>query len=538
MKKALLISFLFFILALSFILFLTQGIPVHGAEIWNHKLFSIDKHLDDFFRIGTYKFDMEIRPLNYLRYQFLIPLIGYSSFVFHLSENIPFAVLIALIFFLCYKYTGNFWVGAGSALFYMINPVIYFAVGPNTLNLDILTQLLLLIAAMVFLEFYLNTEKYRNKGMGIFLQALMLFLIFLANNTKPSAKLIPFVILFFILANNLRRIKEFAAFLTLAMIIVVPVQPLLYLLGLPLKTDIAYNYLDEPGKVIRFLIYTNEYPSHYGPTLLFTIGIPFAILLIASLIYIFKNKRPLQVLESKTRVFASFFAFSFICNIVGMCITPYTRSPYYLNGILVSTAILMTLVLYWAISLINSSKARDIFIRVIFITFIATICSNGIKVLIIRGGHVSYFIAQENIGRYFEKNIRNALILGEVELFTQSRLNLKNSDKWAPPGYSEEQLKKIVGHPLDSGNIYMMMENYINIDGLINDDLERLKEGHPGYSIYLVKRGELKIDPAIKTEFVDVIYPRTDTLYDYFKDMLPFMKIRSRHVYNIYKVIE
>ena len=84
----------------------------------------------------------------------------------------------------------------------------------------------------------------------------------------------------------------------------------------------------------------------------------------------------------------------------------------------------------------------------------------------------------------------------------------------------------------------MVMENYSNIDGLTLEDLKQYKKIYPGYSVYLVKRGELKIDPAIKTEFVTNIYPKTNTLYDYFKDKMQFIKIYSRHVYKIYKVVE
>lgn len=546
MKKYLRGFLAFFCLAFVFISFLTQGIPLHSAELWIHKLNTLDKNLDDFFRVGMYNFDIETRPFSYLRYQALVSLVGFNSFVFHLTENIPFAALIAIIFCLAYKYTGSFWVGFGAGLFYMINPITYFTCGPNTMNLDLLVQLFLLLIAVIFLELYLRPQRHLHTA--FFWQMMMLFFLFMAVKIKAPSRLMPFVVLFFILVNDRRRAKEFAVFLTWSIIMVLPFQQVLRYLGIPVNTQVVYNYLDEPEKIIRFLFFTKEYPSHFGPTLLGVIGLPLVILFLICLVFNLKNKKSLELFYqnikdgqnkySETRKFIIFLAIFFFCCTIGMLITPYTRGPYYLNGILVPTVLLISTILHQSFLLAKHRKKQIIVGSVMLFIVFAMVGLNLFKVLILRGGHVSYFIAQENIGKYFEKNVRNALILGDVELLTQSRINLKNMEKWAPPGYSEEQLKKIAGHPLDSGNIYMMMENYINIDGLINDDLERLKKGHPGYSIYLVKRGELKIDPAIKTDFVDVIYPRTDTLYDFFKDMMPFMKIHSRHVYNIYKVIE
>src|SRR3989338_7446091 len=546
MKNRLWAYLIFFCLAFGFISFLTQGIPLNSAELWIHKLNTLDKNLDEFFRIGMYKFDIETRPFSYLRYQALISLVGFNSSVFHLTENIPFAALIVLIFYLTYKYTDSFLAGLWAGLFYMINPITYFACGPNTLNLDLLVQLFLLLTAAIFLGLYLHPQRYRNTA--FFWQMLMLLLLFLAVKTKAPARLMPFVILFFILIDNWRRVKEFAVFLTWAIIMVLPFQQILRYLGVPVNIQVVYNYFDEPGKIIRFLFFTKEYPSHFGPTLLGVIGWPIAVLFLICLAFNLKNKKALEVTYrnirdgqkkyEETKKFILFLAVFFFCCAIGMCITPYTRSPYYLNGILVPTVILIGVIFYQSFLLAKQRKKHALIGWIIFFAVFTTLGVNSLKVMILRGGHVSYFIAQENIGKYFEKNIRNALILGEVELLTQSRLNLNNTEKWAPPEYSREQLKKIVGHPLDSGNIYMMMENYLNIDELITEDLERLKKEYRGYKIYLVKRGELRIDPAIKTEFVAVVYPRTDTLYDYLKDKLPFIKVHSRHVYNIYKVTE
>jgi len=546
MNKRALAYLLIFFLAWAYISFFTQGIPLHSAELWLHTFNSLDKNLDDFLRIGTYKFDIETRPLSYLRYQALISFTGFNAFAFHLTENIPFAIFIALILYLTYKFTGNFTAGLGAALFYMINPVTYMACGPNTLNLDLFVQLCLLIITLIFLELYLHPERYRNYA-G-FWQAIMLLLLFLSIKTKAPGRLMPFVVLLFLLIDNRRRVKEFSLFLILGFIIVVPVQSILHYLGLPISQAVSYNYLDEPEKIVRFLFFTDEYPSRYGPTLLGVIGWPIAILFFISLIFNLKYKNRLQAIYINTsenqdkfreiKKVKLFLTVLFFCCVLGMVISPYTRSPYYLNGILWPTVILISITLYQALLLAKQRKKQAIIGWILFITVTGMLCLNFLKVLTLRGGHVSYFIAQENIGKYFEKNIRQALILGDVELLTQSRLNLTNVEKWAPAGYNQEQLKKIAGHTLDSGNIFMVMENYSNIDGLTLEDLKQYKKIYPGYSVYLVKRGELKIDPAIKTEFVTNIYPKTNTLYDYFKDKMQFIKIYSRHVYKIYKVVE
>jgi len=47
--------------------------------------------------------------------------------------------------------------------------------------------------------------------------------------------------------------------------------------------------------LIRFLFFTKEYPSHFGPTLLGVIGWPIAVLFLICLAFNLKNKKALEV---------------------------------------------------------------------------------------------------------------------------------------------------------------------------------------------------------------------------------------------------
>lgn len=440
------------IFAILIAMFLTQGIPISHTNLRGHLVGNTGRvattasllALVNIFQRDVGMFDRPIRDLTQKARYYIF---GYNSTGYHFLNALIFSLAIWMIFLFCYRYFCSALIGMFAGLFYIFSPPVWHQL-PTLEENSVLTELFVIIAFYLFLRYYLdNIKADRHPKRRFVLNNVAIFVATLLGiKTKGSASIIFPVLLIFILLDNRRRLRNYLGLLIALFVISVPILGIIMkLFGAEgLKSGIVLD----PHKIYKLIFVNPDYSPSFGPSL-FSTATPFLLILaiLGLIVFLFGQKlkklrlflpeKDFAIGENERRMFLFVILWALAAALLYIGYPPESE-PRYLVSVLVPFSILI------AFLIINlypyfQRRYRKYVGTVIVIFSLVVLCVNIRKIYQLRAAHWSYWIAQENVKHFLEKEekARNALILGEVELETLSQLNTTNRYIAVMPSRSE-----------------------------------------------------------------------------------------------------
>jgi len=426
--------------AVFYILFLTQGVPLLieaefpfglSDRFQNYKSTAeIISRMTKFIPSDLGYYD---RPVRVLLFRMAYPFLGLNPFGYYLIRAILAASIVLLIINLL---KGKGWMSICAGLFYLFAPPTFLQI-KDLPDIALVVEFLIFSCFYIFLRIYNDDNLKKNRIIFYSLQILIIFLSLIANGAKGNARIIPLVLLFFVIFDNRRKLLSF---LPLILLLFLNISPLDHFLRGPkglqqLAAELPYGI--DFSKIYQVVVFNTTHNTFFGNSLMGVAGILNILLIAGVMVYFFRKglseRFPLIFAQHKSskqdRTLAIFAGVWLFWTIAISILYSYVEPQRLINS-LVPAAILIFLFLYY---LMNLFKKRFKFIVGIFI-FASVILTEGIdlgKTLVIRCRNTSYLIAQNNINYFIEKveSARNSLVLvfGGGTRLTQANADTTNT---------------------------------------------------------------------------------------------------------------
>ena len=425
------------LLAIATAMFITQGIPISHTNLSGHlvgntgRKSSIEsfKALINIFQVDVGMFDRPIRDLTQ-KARFYI--FGLNAFGYHFLNAVILGLLIFMIYSFCCRYFNSMPLGLFASLLYICSPPVWHQI-PTLEENSVLTELFVILAFFIFLRGFFDSGKPNSRKKKVFLNILILIITLLGVKTKGSAKIIFPVIFLFILTTDHKRLREYFWLLIGLFFVTVPVAGIVLKIFNPRAVNNEVHL--SLAKVYRLIVINPDYSQSFGPSLIFSMTPFLMIMALAGLmVYILKrdssgNKSPIldQAINPRERRMFYFLILWFLACAFLYSGYPIESEPRYLISALVPAAIIISFLIIKLYRGWSGRFGKIIHAGVIIFCFVAFIL-NTYKIYQLRAAHWSYWIAQENVKFFIEKTegARGALVLGDIELETESQLNTTN----------------------------------------------------------------------------------------------------------------
>lgn len=458
--------------AILYFLLLTQGLPLLIESEFPFGLTD---------RFGNYKNNAEIfqkiakfvpdgldyydRPVRVLLFRTLYPFFGLNpSGYYFLRAGILALIVLLMVSLLKDKK----WIAVFAGLFYLFSPPVYLE-AVQLEDVGLVVELLTFLCFYLFLKIYLNEESRKNRITFYSWQMLIVFISLVANRAEGRARIIPLVLLFFILIDNWKKIGRYSFLLAALFLQVLPLGYFFKGSNILQQAVSELPYGIDFSKIYKLFISNPFHNTCFGASLSGVIGILNIWLIAAVILHVFRKKlvkkSPLIFNQSEiSRPDKALFCLAAVWlfwTVMTSIVYSYIE-PQRLSNSMIPASLLVFLALYY---LVNSFKGnyRTAAGAVIFCSVILMGGINLGKTVVLRDKNTSFLAAHHNVNRFIEETekARDSLVLIFRGGIRKTRANVNTTNIYMPTlttdpaGISE-------GMPVDSAdykNIYVISKS-------------------------------------------------------------------------------
>lgn len=223
------LTILLFLFSLSFFLFLTQNLPYEMAG-WDDQLYlfhakttGVTSLLNDFFTrrpqpelANQWGLHERITLVFIFKIAYLLG--GLNPAVHYFIRGLFFSMVCVFIFYFLHKATKRYLLSLLGSLFYMTLPQVFLS-AKWLADAEIIQQFFLGISFLLFLHAFNNNLK--NYQFYLF-QIIIIFFSYCTLKSKENAIIIPFVLLFYILIVDYKKMRQWVILIGILFFLVSP----------------------------------------------------------------------------------------------------------------------------------------------------------------------------------------------------------------------------------------------------------------------------------------------------------------------------
>lgn len=352
----------------------------------------------------------EYRPTQTLIFKVLFYLFGYDPSGYYYFKSFMLALFSTVYFLFLRRYLNISVVAVFSALFLAMFSSTFESLKWVS-DLVIVSEFLALLVYVLFL--YLETLENPPKIKLFTCLALMVVLTLICDRTRASGKLIPGILLFYIIIFDWNKIKRYGLTIVLMITTILPWQALISnpVPFLSAKPDTVKPYLWQPASINKFWslfggdfeFFSLFYSGHFPTSVLAIIGFPILYAFILAAIVLIVRHAHIQKGEKLLIIWAA-------VNIASLTSYPSLPPDFrarYAISVLSPLIPLVLLIIYRAAQFL--CNRRWIPGLIIGTLVIMQICFHGYHTFRARNGYPTFMIASDNLREYIANNYKNSL---------------------------------------------------------------------------------------------------------------------------------